>query len=188
LLRKLLGKDYDGKSERQINVLEFSGIDDVSRLVPLNNITEIDGKRLDCRTSAWIMGKALKTLTLARNGNMSVGVIDGTTILVAPDEHYVVIFDWTGAKMYPGAVPEEVQQREISLVAKAVIVALGGNPETGSLPSGDEAMSLYMDYLLYLARGGESNTFRAHREFYKIVETIWEHEFYPFTTLPLETV
>lgn len=172
---------------RRINILAFRNVEDVSRLVPLVNITDKDRQRVDLRTSAWIMGKALKMFVLTNKEKISVGLTTGNNILVEPKEHYVVFFDWTASQTHSGGVPMEIRRQEISQAAQAVIVVLGGDFRTGIFPDdGDEAFGQYTDYLLRLARGSESRAQRAHTGFYKIVDSYWKREYYPFTTKSLK--
>jgi hypothetical protein len=171
---------------RQINILAFRDVEDVSKMVPLTNITEKDQLRVDIRTSAWIMGKILKMLAFAFSERFSVDPT-GNNILIEPDNHYALIFDWAAAQIHSKAVPAENRRQQISHSAQAVITVLGGDLETGIFPdAGDKNFTRYTDYLLRLARGNESDAKRAHTEFYKIVDTFWKREFYPFTVKPLK--
>lgn len=196
---------------RRINVLAFRCVEEVGKMVPISNITEKDRLRVDPRTSAWMMGKALKLLAFAFSEGISVGLTTGKNLLIEPDKHYVLIFDWSGASTHP-EVPKKTRCQEISQAAQAVITALGGDGPSGFIPNdGDEpferfvnlrqkeidgaespdelrqqyqaeAFRQYADFLLDLARGAESDAERAHREFYELVDALWPREFYPFTT------
>lgn len=164
------------QKKRWINILAFRNVDDVTKVVPLRNLTEKDGLRIDQRSSAWIMGKTLKLLGFVFDAGISIDA-GGNNILIYPEEHYVLFFDWSAARVYLDGVPAEVRCRIIAQAAQSVIVALGGAND------GDKT---YSDYLLRLARGSESNAERAHGNFYELVDALWPHEFYPFTTEPLE--
>lgn len=166
---------------RQINILAFRNVEDVSRMVPLVNISEKDRVRVDVKTSVWIAGKVLKMYDFATSEGFSVN-LSGNNILIEPDEHYVVIFDWTEAEIHSETVPVEVRRKQIAQVARAVITILGGDAETGIFSGDEEGASQYTDYLLYLARGGESNTQRAHARLYEITDQLWERKYHPFTT------
>ncbi|MFH0878047.1 MAG: hypothetical protein V1863_07505 [Candidatus Omnitrophota bacterium] len=171
---------------RQINILAFRNVEDVSKMVPLVNITEKERLRVDLRTSAWIMGKLLKLLTFAHSEGISVGLINGNNVLIVPDQHYVLIFDWSAAQINPEAVPIEVRRQDIAQAAQAVVCVLGGDPQTGIIPNDDDkTFDQYIDYLLRLAHGSESNAKKAHTTFYKLIDSLWKREFYPFTTKPL---
>jgi len=208
-----------GINGRRVNVLAFRNVDETSRMVPLINITEKDRLRVDLRTSAWIMGKQLKLFTLTHNENFSMNLVSGKNILIEPNEHYVLFFDWTAAEIHPDEIPMEKRRQEISFAAQAVIAVLGGDWKKGFIPNDktepfqkyvdarleriktkrggeieeneptskirDRAFKRYVDFLLRLARGNESRAEKAHRDFYDIVDALWEREFYQFTTKPL---
>lgn len=174
------------QGERWINILAFRGVENAGKMVPLINITDKDRLRVDLRTSAWIMGKALKLFVLTHYEGISVGLTNGANILIEPDSHYVLFFDWSSAVVHRKTVPEEMRRKEISEVAQAVITALGGDYETRTLPNdGDENSDQYAKYFFELADGREGDPQAAHENFYKIVDSIWKREFYPFTTKPL---
>lgn len=172
---------------RRINILTLRGIEDVSRMVPIRNITDKDQRRVDLRTSAWIMGKSLKLLVFAHSQGIAVRCVDGTNILIEPNEHYVVFFDWSDAQTHLGKVPTETQREEIANVAQAVIIVLGGDIEKSVIPNdGDKGHDQYTDFLFRLARDSESNAGRAHAQFYELIDELWDKGFYPFTTKPLD--
>ncbi|OGI26166.1 MAG: hypothetical protein A3J76_01820 [Candidatus Moranbacteria bacterium RBG_13_45_13] len=171
---------------RRMNILAFRHVEDASRMIPLTNITFKDRLRVDLRTSVWIMGKLLKLFVFTHGEGFSVGLATGNNILIEPDQHYVLFFDWSGAKIHSSVLPVEIRRQEISQAAQAVITVLGGKPETGAIPDdGDEAFGRYADFLHRLARGSESNAERAHFQFYQLVDSLWKRGYYPFTTKPL---
>ncbi|MCK5475052.1 MAG: hypothetical protein KAI71_00535 [Candidatus Pacebacteria bacterium] len=172
------------QGRRQINIFAFRNVDDVADMVPLANITTKDNLRIDLRTSAWIMGKALKLLDFVYGQGISVDLMTGENILINAKQHYVVIFDLVQAQIFEQMVPKDIRGREISQTASAVIIALGGDVKTGIFPENDSRE--YIDYLLQMARGNVSNAKRAHEDFYEIVDRIWKREFYPFTVEQLK--
>lgn len=181
LVDSFIAKEQGGL---QVNVLVFRCVEDIGRMVPLTNITKKDGRRVDLKTSAWIMGRSLKLLEFTFSGGFSVDS-SGSNILIEPDEHYVLIFDWTMSEIYQGGVPIETRLLQIAQAARAVITVLGGDWKTGFFPNdGDEpeAFGPYTNYLLRLARGNESNAERAYKEFYELVDKLWERKYHPFTT------
>lgn len=223
LINSFIYTDRDG--DRRVNVFVFNNIANAGDAVPLINITEKDSLRVDLKTSVWIMGKALKLLAFTQSEGFAIKLVSSDNILLDPEKHYVLFFDLMATQIYPdGVVPEEVCRQEIAKAAQAVIVVLGGDPETEYIPSDDSGdriisedddkddegdseddddsetlffshagdgqekdVSRYTDYLLYLARGDESNAKRAHERFYEIVDSLWPRKFHPFTTLPLES-
>jgi len=209
LINSFTHTDQDG--DRRVNVFVFRNIANAGDAVPLINITEKDFLRVDLKTSVWIMGKALKLLAFTQSEGFAIRLVSSDNILLDPDQHYVLFFDLTATQSYPdGAVPEEECRQEIAKAAQAVIIVLGGDPETEYIPSDDDGnseddddsetmsfshaddgrekdVSRYTDYLFHLARGEESNAKRAHESFYEIVDSLWPRQFHPFTTLPLES-
>jgi hypothetical protein len=185
LVDSFISKDQGG---RRINILAFRNVENISKLVPLINLTQRDRLRLDLRTSVWILGKLLKMLVFTQSGGYSVNAA-GNNILIEPEPNrrYVIVFDWSDSVIYSGPVPMERRCEEISQAAQSVIIALGGDFETGVIPDdGEEAFARYTDHLLRLARGSESNAERAHAMFYDLADSLWTRGFYPFTTKPLE--
>lgn len=174
------------QGERWVNILAFRSVENAGKMVPLLNITAKDQLRVDLRTSAWIMGKLLKLLVFAHGEGISAELVTGTNILIEPSNHYVLIFDWSSAQIHHGTMLEEIRRKEISKAAQAIITVIGGDYEKNILPDDyNGVLKQYSDYLFRLAEGGESRTERAHADFYKLVDSIWKKEFYPFTTKPL---
>jgi hypothetical protein len=172
---------------RRVNIFAFRSVKSVNNMIPLIFITHKYRLRIDLRTSGWIMGKALKIIDFAHSNGIAINATAGNNILIERDNHYVVIFDWTDAQMYPGEIPIEVRTNDISQAAKAVITVLGGDWKKGRIPNnGEKAFVQYTNFLLRLARGSESNAQRAHANFYEIIDAFWKRELYPFTTKPLK--
>lgn len=178
-----ISSDHEG---RRVNIVAFRGVPEVSKLIPLSNITAKDRRRVDLRSSAWIMGKLLRLLSFTHSQSVSVNYVSGANVLIEIDNHYVVVFDWSLAQVHQGEIALDIRRRDIARAAKSVIVALGGNEDTGFIPDdGEEAFARYSEFLLRLSRGGESKADRAHQRFYEIVDAFWKREYYPFTTKPL---
>ncbi len=174
------------QGNRRINILAFREVNEVGRMVPLNSITTKDQLRVDLRTSVWIMGKLLKLLVFAHSQGIAISQLTGSNILIEPDQHYVLIFDWSKAQIFPEGISREICQQEISAVAQAVIAVIGGDPITYNIPNdGDEAFDQYTEYLVRLAQGKEGRSIQAHQQFYELVDSLWKREFYAFTTKPL---
>ncbi len=174
------------QGNRRVNILAFRCIEDYRNIVPLPYITEKDGLRVDPRTSAWIMGKALKLLTFLHSQNYSIKNANAINMLLVPEYHYVLFFDMSEAILCVDGVPDEDRKLEIAQAAQAVIQVLDGDIESGIFPDSNDASSTeYFDYLLYLARGNHRDAQSAHKRFYEIVDSLWVKEFYPFTTYPL---
>lgn len=177
------------QGDRKVNILAFRHVEKVGDIIPLINITEKDKLRVDLRTSAWIMGRLLKLIGMAQNEGISTASILGDeNILIVPDQHYVIIFDWSAAKTYQNAeaYPLEEKRIEISMATKAVIKVLGGNINTGHFPNdGEEEFERYTKHLLRLETGVIASAEKAHQQFYNLIDQLWERKFHPFTTKPL---
>lgn len=181
-----IGADQGG---RKINILSFRHVKKVGDIVPLINITEKDGLRIDLRTSVWIMGRLLKLLTLTQNEGISTAkLLSSENILIEPEKHYVIVFDWSGAKAYQDAknYSSEEKRIEIAKVTQAIIKVLGGDIEKSFFPDdGEKGFERYTKHLLRLETGIEGRAEKTHQDFYQLVDQIWERKFYPFTTKPL---
>lgn len=175
------------QGRRWVNILAFRNVEDISKMVPLRNITVRDRLRVDPRTSAWILGKSLKLLVFAHSQGIAVRRLDNASILIEPNEHYVVFYDWSEAYMYPEKVPAEIVSTEISQVAQATITVLGGDFGKRTFLADDEKTSRYTEFLLKLADGHQRDAQRAHAQFYKLVDELWKRAFHPFTSFPLDT-
>jgi hypothetical protein len=172
---------------RRVNILAFRNIDLVEGMVPASSIIVTDKKRVDLRTSAWIMGKSLKLLTFVHDMGISIGNITTKNFLVAPADHhrYVVFFDWLDAQMHPeNRVPAEDSCADIAKTAQVVVELLGGDYAKRIIPDdGEEVFSQYAPHLLRLANFGQHRAAVAHAELYKLIRGLWKTELYPFTTL-----
>lgn len=176
---------YPEQNNKRVNIYAFRCVENVHSMIPLVFITK-QRLRVDLRTSAWIMGKALKVIDFSHNFGIAVCSTRGNNILIERDNRYVVIFDWTLARIYPETIPIDLRRQDISQAAQAIITVLGGDWENGFIPDDEEKThGLYINNLLQLARGSESSARRAHANFYEIVDRCWKREFYPFTTKPL---
>ncbi len=169
---------------RRINILAFRRVDQVGQMIPLSSVIK-SNLMIDRRTSVWILGKLLKLLTFSHSEGIAVGRLDADNILLQPNQHYVVLFDWSEGSQYPEKVPAEIACQEITQAAISVMAALYYDPESGKFPDDpDDPDDRYVKHLMTLAKGQEHRADQAHQEFYKLVDTIWERRFYPFTTRP----
>lgn len=184
LADSFIAEDQEG---RRINILRFHLVGDLGHLVPIEHISERDKVRIDPKTSAWMLGKTLKGLVFAHSENIAIENLE-ENILIERGDHYVILFDWSAAVIYPGGIPQETARGEIARAAQKVIVALGGNSETWQIPADpQDADGSYTRYLHYLADGNEYDASRAHTRFYEIVRSLWPHRgFWPFTSYPTE--
>ena len=171
---------------RRINIIAIAGASSMTELVPIEQWRTRERARIDPKSSAWIMGRLLKIFTLTHPMGVEVGKIDGGNILVNPEEHHVVLFDWTQARFHEGSLPEKVAREEISRAAKAVVLALGGNPKPGELPESEQLTDdRYAAFLKRCVGRKMADPFEAGKEFYKLLGELWEQSFHPFTTFPI---
>lgn len=180
--------EAEDQGDRRVNILRFHMIEeDLGRLVPIEHITERDRVRVDPKTSAWMLGKTLKTLVFAHDQNISLeNWVEN--ILIERNEHYAILFDWSAAVIHVDGIPEEIARGEIAQAAQAVITALGGDIKTWQIPADpQDADGNYGRYLRYLAEGNEYDASRVHTRFYELVRSLWpERGFWPFTSYPIE--
>lgn len=174
------------QGDRRVSILAFPGIDEVQRLVPLHNIVHKDRRRIDLKTSPWIIGKGLKLLAFFHDHEVEIGKLDLTKILIEPNEHFIVFFDFSDACVHSGGVSLSVQRKEITDLARMVITLLGGNPATRMFPDEEvDGGDLYRNHLLQLAAGKYASAFDARVEHYRLIREVngWKG-FHSFTSFP----
>lgn len=161
-------------------VIKFNGIDVVGTVVPLIKMLKSD-LRVDLQTSAWIMGKLLKTMSFAHQNGIEVVDFSANNVLIQPDKHYVIVFDWSKSEFQE--ITQIVAKREIKKVANLILKILG-NLESAKE---SEVNSYYIDYIEKLADRGETSAVKAHADFYSVVDKLcsmpdstWKHEFHKF--------
>lgn len=170
---------------RRISILAFTDVDGVEQMVPLSGIASRDHSRVGLSSSAWVMGRLLKLIGFVHDQRFSLNGLIGSNVLLDPRQHFAVVFDWSGARAYQSSNAVEDRRRDIADAAKVVFASIGGNAETGDFPYdvGDEGE--YVDLLRMFSRGQEADPEEAHRQFYKLVNRLWERKFRPFQILPL---
>ena len=177
---------FKEQGNRRINILEIPDTKSVESLVPIEQWRTRERVLIDPKSSAWLMGRLLKVFTLTHPIGISVGKINGGNILVNPEKHRAIFFDWTEAYQYDKYVPPEKVGEEISQAATQVFIALGGNLATGLLPSSDQLLDTqYAELLIEFMSGRERDPDKAAVRFYKLVREMWVEEFHPFTTIPM---
>lgn len=174
------------QGNRRVNLVAAYGNEPLTNLVPLEQWRTRERVRIDPKTSAWIMGRLLKILTLTHPFGVEIGQLNGGNILVNPEEHHVFLFDWSAARHHPAALPAQLAREELKAIATQVVFALGGDPGTGTLPASEQLLdSRYADFLKRLIDGERSDPVSTGAEFYDLVDDLWERGFHPFTTHPL---
>lgn len=176
------------QGNRLVVFMTFRATEDISLLEPAARVRAKERVRIDMKTSAWILGKALKTLVLAHSMGISHGRLDLTKILIHRDGHYCILFDWSDAQTHTDGVPPEVVREEIKGLARGVISLLDGNPDERSMPipGNEDGFEVYSQFLFHLAAGGEADAHSAHKGFYAMVKSIWGRRFHPWTTYGLD--
>lgn len=172
------------QGNRRVNILKFNGVKSLRDLVPLSTLVNKDRLRVDIRTSIWIMGKALKTLSFAHDSGLVINNLSLGNILIEPDQHYVIFFNWAEAWFTKEKVARSEARKEIIKLARTIIRILDGTVESGIPNDGSAGEVAYCKHLIELATNGHSNAFDAHKEFYELVDSIWERGFHEFTVLP----
>lgn len=177
---------FKEQGNRRINVIEIIDTDVVESLVAIEQWRTREHVWLDPMSSAWIMGRLLKAFTLIHPIGISIEKIDGGNILVNPEKHRAIFFDWTEAHQYDQFVPPEKVGAEIAAAARQVFIALGGNIGKGTLPESDQLSDTrYAELLLEFMSGRVRDPDVAARRFYKLVRDMWEPTFHQFTTIPM---
>lgn len=171
------------QGDRRINILSFFEISKkLSDLVPISHLMSRDHVRVDPKTSAWMLGKLLKLLVFTHSLGIRIPNLDGENIIINRDEHFVAVADWTQAAQGEAPLSSAFAMREIEQVAEQVILALGGNLETGEIPPDKQlGDGRYEELLFRLSRGAYADAKTAHGEFYELVGTLWPRGFHPFT-------
>lgn len=167
---------------RRINILAFNDIDTIDKMVPLSSLLTKDKLRISLETSGWIMGRLLKLLDFAHRQRISIDIY-GNNVLIGPEKHYAVVFDWSTAQTYLDEVPIDVCKQNIANATKAVFTAIGGDIETGSYLY-DEG-NPYVKLLWSLTKPPSGDAEKAHHDFYEVVDGIFGKGFYPFKAFAL---
>lgn len=177
---------FKEQGNRRVNIIEIPDTETVGSLVPIEQWRTRERVRIDPKSSAWIMGRLLKIFTLTHPIGISVGKINGGNILVNPEKHRAIFFDWTEAHQYEQFVPLKKVGEEIAQAATQVFLALGGNTSTGMLPESDQLPdNRYAELLREFMSGTLRDPDVAAQRFYKLIREMWDKEFHPFTTIPL---
>lgn len=175
----------DEQGKRRINILAFKNVDDPTLFVPLSNLTNRDGVRLDLPSSAWIMGRLLKLLDFTHRLGVAVRLLSGNNVLIVPESHFAVVFDWSDAQFFPNGVPTEQRQQEIADAARTVFTAIGGHAVLLSYPYDTQGADVYVELLRSFATYQYDDASTAHRQFYQVVYGLFGHGFRETNLLPL---
>jgi hypothetical protein len=136
---------------RQVNVLAYT-----EGLFSLKEVRAAYAQGIDARDMAWIWRRLLVALGLAHANNVLHGAVLPTHVLIHPQQHGVVLIDWSYAVLAPDETgerisaissayrdwyPAEVFARktptpglDIAMAARCMIDLLGGDPQQCTLP------------------------------------------------------
>jgi hypothetical protein len=174
------------QGKRRINILSLKDVEGITAMAPLSNLRIKDRKRIDLKTSAWIMGRLLKLLMFSHSQGVAVRLLADNNVLIGPARHRMTVLDWSAAFTYQHDVPEDARRSDIALAASVVFAACGGIPETGGYPyDSDESDNRYITHLRGLIDGTSNNAETAYHQFYELVRDVYGDTFHPFTTLPI---
>ncbi len=137
---------------RRITVLSH-----VNGLFSLKEVKEAYPRGIDAKDMAWIWRRVLLALDFAHTNKLIHGGVLPTHILIHPEQHGVVLIDWSYAVLDPSAThtwisaisadyrawyPAEVFARQepqpgldIYMAASCMIDLLGGDPQQHSMPA-----------------------------------------------------
>lgn len=175
---------------RRVLVMEIEAVEALEMLVPLSMIRTCDRVRVDLKTAAWVLGKSLKILAFAHDYGISFGNISGDDIVVDREDHSVMFFDWSHATRVSGGgeLSKESVHQEMYMLAREIVLVLGGNPNTFTIPESiDDPDVRFQEFVLKLSRGKYASASLAHKDFYQMVEVMWGRKFHPYTSIPLST-
>ena len=141
--------------------------------LPLAHI-QANHDRVDLKTGAWIMGRMLKLLSFAHEIGLTVPV-ESAGILIDPDRHGLVFYDWSRAGRWPEGVPA---QRRAAAISEAAALCLALTDEPDSCSPGERD---YLALLHEMQRLQYDDALAAHRAFYDLIRQIWGIAFHPFT-------
>ncbi|GCF10790.1 hypothetical protein [Dictyobacter arantiisoli] len=151
LLDTFMYQEEASGAVRQLNVLTAT-----QGLYSLQEVKEAYPLGIDPKDMAWIWRRLLVALGFAHRNNVIHGAVLPTHVLLHPEQHGLVLIDWsyavldvsnTGERIsaisipYRDWYPAEVPAREmptpaldIAMGARCMIDILGGDPHTGAVP------------------------------------------------------
>lgn len=169
---------------RMVNIIGIRNVDELGKVFPALRIWK-DGLAIDLPSSAWIFGKLMKTISFMMTHRVYNQAINGNNVLLDPDQHYVVLFDWSKAWIRPGKVPKS-EVRNMTKSAANLTLKLIGDIERYDNCETDRR---YIVFLQNVARNGTADATKTHSEFYTMVDDLcstpssgWVSGFHEFTT------
>jgi len=136
---------------RQVNVISY-----IEGLYSLEEVRDAYPKGVDARDMAWIWRRVLMALGFAHTNKVIHGSVIPPHIMIHPEEHGVVLVDWSYAVLDPALTDERISAisspyrewypaevftkdvptpgLDICMAAKCMIHLLGGNPHKRTMP------------------------------------------------------
>jgi hypothetical protein len=166
---------------RRVLIVSFAGTN-VANATSLSSIKH-KAQRMSLETSAWVMGRLLKLIAFTQEICITGLHLLEDSVWVDLEDHHMVVLDWSEIIIFPGSVPSEACARDISLAAKIIFKALGGDVKTG-LYRYDENHP-YPKYLWQLATKNSGLGVQEHKQFYEFIHGLFGSGFRPSELLPL---
>lgn len=169
------------QGERRVAILDFLDVD-LHKAFALMQLID-KRKRVDLRTSAWIMGRFLKLLSFLHECDVSAPIII-SNFLLEPQNHRLLMVNWTNGVLGENLTPAQ-RCFAIKQAAESTLLLLDANYGNGRWHYDhkmEDCEAEYIDCLASMHRGDFTDAIDAHIQFYATVEKLWGRAFYPFTT------
>jgi hypothetical protein len=175
------------QGHRRITISGFDIEKTLGELDPLLRIRTRVHVRIDRKTSAWVLGKALRILVFAHSLGVSVGDLRPVNLVVQKDEHLIAAFDWTRAKRYlDERVPDITAIAEIQTVAKSVLLLLTERDNRTVPPCEFDPDDRYLRHVMEITTSKEVDPLVVHARFYELIRELWGRTYHPWTTFPFQ--
>jgi hypothetical protein len=186
---------------RNINVFTYT-----DGLYSLKEVREAYPGGIDPKDMAWIWRRVLIALNFAHSNRVIHGAILPTHIMIHPEQHGLVLIDWSYAVLRPAETgerisaissayrdwyPAEVFAREeptpgldIAMAAKCMIDLLGGDPHKRTLPETLpwQLQSYFKGCTLPNPRQRPQDAYALLQDFDTLIERLWgPKKFHAFT-------
>jgi len=188
---------------RNINV--FTHIDG---LYSLKEVREAYPEGIDPKDMAWIWRRVLIALNFAHSNHVIHGAVLPTHIMIHPEQHGLVLIDWSYAVLRPDETgerisaissayrdwyPAEVFAREkptpgldITMAARCMLDLLGGGPHERALPAAlpEQLRSYFKGCTLPNPRQRPQDAFALLQDFDTLIERLWGPKKFHVFTMP----
>lgn len=173
---------YPDQRNSRINILALKDVKDLNQLIPLSSLKIKDNLRLSLETSAWIMGRLLKLILFIHGQGISLRQFDASDVLIEPDNHYLIVFDWSKSLIHQDEVPLQNRFQDISNAARAIFLAIGGDINSGTYPY--DIDHEYPKFLWQLVCQNEGDAQEIHTQFYDLIHSLFGYDFKDSKFLP----